>query len=71
MILQDYSFIELNSNISNEDEKVGYGYIDEVVYGVENLPREVLERYFDFEAYGRDLRLNGGCVVKDDIMVLN
>lgn len=71
MILQDYSFIELNSNISNEDEKVGYGYIDEVVCGVENLPREVLERYFDFEAYGRDLRLSGDCYVDGDIMVLN
>ena len=70
-ILQGYTFIDLDSSISNKDEKIGYGYIDEVMCGIDQLPREVLERYFDFEAYGRDLRLNGSCVVKDDIMVLN
>ena len=70
-ILQNYNFIELDSSISNEDEKIGYGYIDEVMCGIDQLPREVLERYFDFEAYGRDLRLSGDCYVDGDIMVLN
>ena len=70
-LLEDYSFVELDSSISNEDEKIGYGYIDEVVCGIDQLPREVLERYFDFEAYGRDLRLSGGCYVDGDIMILN
>ena len=70
-ILQGYTFIDLDSNIWNEDEKIGYGYIDEVMCGIDQLPREVLERYFDFEAYGRDLRLSGGCYVDGDIMVLN
>ena len=70
-LLEDYSFVELDSSISNEDEKIGYGYIDEVMCGIDQLPREVLERYFDFEAYGRDLRLSGDCYVEGDIMVLN
>ena len=70
-LLEDYSFVELDSSISNEDEKIGYGYIDEVMCGIDQLPREVLERYFDFEAYGRDLRLSGDCYVDGDIMVLN
>ena len=70
-LLQNYNFIELDSNIWNEDEKIGYGYIDEVMCGIDQLPREVLEIYFDFEAYGRDLRLSGGCYVDGDIMVLN
>ena len=70
-ILQGYTFIDLDSNIWNEDEKVGYGIVDDIYCGIENLPREVLERYFDFEAYGRDLRLSGDCYVDGDIMVLN
>ena len=70
-LLEDYSFVELDSSISNEDEKIGYGYIDEVMCGIDQLPREVLESYFDFEAYGRDLRLSGDCYVDGDIMVLN
>ena len=70
-LLQNYNFIKLDSNIWNEDEKIGYGYIDEVMCGIDQLPREVLERYFDFEAYGRDLRLSGDCYVEGDIMILN
>lgn len=69
-IVQNYTFIELDSSIWNEDEKVGYALVDEVNCGIENLPREVLERYFDFEAYGRDARLSGDCYVDGDIMVL-
>ena len=70
-ILQGYTFIELDSSIYNEDEKIGYGYIDEVMCGIEQLPREVLERYFDFEAYGRDLRLSGDCYIEGNTMILN
>ena len=39
--------------------------------GIDQLPREVLERYFDFEAYGRDLRLSGDCYVEGNTMILN
>ena len=69
--LQGYTFIDLDSSIYNEDEKIGYGYIDEVICGIDQLPREVLERYFDFEAYGRDLRLSGDCYVEGNTMILN
>ena len=70
-ILQGYTFIDLDSSIYNEDEKIGYGYIDEVICGIDQLPREVLERYFDFEAYGRDLRLSGDCYIEGNTMILN
>lgn len=70
-LLQNYNFIELDSNIWNEDEKVGYGIVDDIYCGIENLPREILEQYFDFESFGRDLRLSGDCYVDGDIMVLN
>ena len=70
-ILQGYTFIDLDSNIWNEDEKVGYGIVDDIYCGIENLPREILEQYFDFESFGRDLRLSGDCYVDGDIMILN
>jgi antirestriction protein len=39
----------------NQDENIGISYIDQIG-GVENLDRETLMRFFDFEAYGRELR---------------
>lgn len=47
---QDYSFIE-----ADDDTDLAYKYIDECYGGIENLDRETLERYFDFESFGRDL----------------
>lgn len=46
----DYFYIEASNDI-----ELGEKYIDEVYGGVENMPREELERYFDWEAFGRDL----------------
>lgn len=70
-LLENYSFIELEDSFTmSEEERVGYALVDEVNCGVENLPREVLERYFDFEAYGRDILLGGEGFVSDDILVL-
>lgn len=37
------------------DEDLACNYINEVYGGVEALDRETLERYFDFEGFGRDL----------------
>lgn len=45
----EYFYIEAN----NETE-LAENYID-ITGGLEFLPRETLERYFDFEAYGREL----------------
>lgn len=45
----EYFYVEAN----NETE-LAENYID-ITGGLEFLPREVLERYFDFEAYGREL----------------
>ena len=43
----------------NNNEDLGAGYIEEVYGGIEELPRETLEQYFDFEAFGRDLSFEG------------
>lgn len=45
----DYFYIE-----ANNDTELAENYIEETG-GIELLPREILERYFDFEAYGREL----------------
>ena len=47
----------------NNNEDLGAGYIEEVYGGIEELPRETLEQYFDFEAFGRDLGYEGFNVV--------
>lgn len=45
----DYFYIEGDSNTD-----LAYNYIDEIG-GIEALGRDTLERYFDYEAFGRDL----------------
>lgn len=45
----DYFYIEGDS-----DTDLAYNYTDEIG-GVENLDRDTLERYFDYDAFGRDL----------------
>lgn len=39
---------------AKDDEELGTNYITELG-GIEALPRETLEMYFNYEAYGRDL----------------
>lgn len=34
---------------------LAYTYIDEVYGGIENMDKDTLERYFDYEAFGREL----------------
>ena len=43
----------------NNNEGLGEGYIEEIYGGIEELPRETLEQYFDYEAFGRDLSFEG------------
>lgn len=45
----DYFYIE-----GDTDTDLAYNYIDEIG-GIEALDRDTLERYFDFDAFGRDL----------------
>lgn len=42
----------------NTDSDLGYYYVDEAYGGVENLDRDTLERYFDYESLGRDLDMD-------------
>ena len=66
---ENYSFVELDG-WGSEEEKVGYAYVDEIIGGPECLSKQVLERYFDYEAFGRDLLLSGEGHVSDGILVL-
>ena len=68
-IMQNYSFIELEPNM-NEEQEVGYAYVDEIYGGPEYLSKEILERYFDYEAFGRDILLGGEGFVSGNILVL-
>ena len=44
-----------DDDMLNQEENIGISYADQIG-GVENLDRATLERFFDFEAYGRELR---------------
>ena len=68
-IMQNHTFIELEPNM-NEEQEVGYAYVDEVCGGLECLSKEILERYFDYEAFGRDILLSGEGFVSGNILVL-
>ena len=68
-IIQNYGFIELEPTM-NEEQEVGYAYVDEVCGGLECLSKEILERYFDYEAFGRDVLLSGEGFVSGNILVL-
>lgn len=68
-IIQNYDFIELEPTM-NEEQEVGYAYVDEVCGGLECLSKEILERYFDYEAFGRDILLGGEGFVSGNILVL-
>lgn len=36
-----------------------YYWVDDVCGGVDNLDQDTIETYFDYDSYGRDIRLNG------------
>lgn len=46
----DFYYIQADT-----DKELAENYIDDVYGGVEHLDRETLERYFDFESFGREL----------------
>lgn len=51
----EYSFVE-----GETDTDLGTNFIYDILGGPEELGKENLERYFDYEAFGRDLRLGDG-----------
>ena len=55
-ILDDVMYVTTPDIWESEEEAVGYYYAKEC--GCLNIPEEI-ENYFDFEAYGRDIMLNG------------
>lgn len=68
-IMQNHTFVELEPNM-NEEQEVGYACVDEIYGGPEYLSKEILERYFDYEAFGRDILLSGEGFVSGNILVL-
>ncbi|KXT64429.1 antirestriction protein ArdA [Streptococcus gallolyticus] len=46
----------------NTNKELGEYWVDEI--GIQNIPRDQLEMYFDYEAYGRDINIesSGGFV---------
>ena len=48
----DYSLVEVS-----DDSELGYYLVDDVYGGVEKLSNDTIEMYFDYESFGRDIRL--------------
>lgn len=45
-------------------------YCLEEIGGIEELSREQLESYFDYEAYGRDIRISGNAIDCDGVYLM-
>lgn len=56
----DFNFEDYYLVAVSTDEEFGEYLINE--YGFDGYSREVLERYFDYEAFGRDVRLEGSAI---------
>lgn len=62
----DGDIIEIDdSNMSNMEEAIGYYFVD-AVGGVDQLDKETKEMYFDYDALGRDVRLEYYQAEEDD-----
>lgn len=48
--------VTYNAAGGGEVSDLAWYYIDEVVGGIDSLDRETLERYFNYESFGRDLK---------------
>ena len=51
----DYDVITYNAAGGTDDSDLAWYYIDELIGGIESLDRDTLERYFNYESFGRDL----------------
>ena len=51
----NYEVITYEAAGGDDDSDLAWYYIDTISDGVESLGRDVLERYFDYKGFGRDL----------------
>lgn len=73
-------FVEYNIDFNNcvfyngvsTDKELGETYVDEVFGGISNLDQQTLENHFDYDSYGRSVRIagNGGFSKKGFIEVV-
>lgn len=63
--------ITLNKNVTNTDIDFACSYIEQVFDDVINMDKETLVRYFDFESYGQDLKMNFNTDEDETIAVSN
>lgn len=68
----------LDNNVStieampySKDEDLGLYIVEEIYGGVENLSRETLENYFDYEGLGRDALINRDAFVESGKEILD
>ncbi|MDY5912602.1 MAG: antirestriction protein ArdA [Inconstantimicrobium porci] len=63
--------ITLNKNVTNSDVDFACSYIEQVYGDVNNMDKETLARYFDFESFGQDLKMNFNTDEEETIAVSN
>lgn len=64
--LYGFEYITLIPDI-NTDSELGEYWVNEI--GIQNIPRDQLEMYFDYEAYGHDINIdNEGGFVADGFL---
>jgi len=61
-----YTFIE-----GSTDRDLGTNYVYDLLGGPEELAKETLERHFDYESFGRDLRMGGFFEIDDGFLKIN
>jgi hypothetical protein len=47
---------------AKNDGDLGYYYVEEIYGGASELGKDTIERYFDYESFGRDIRLEGNFI---------
>lgn len=57
---EDISYVYLDTEtIMSNEENLAYSFIDSAYGDISYLDRNTLEKYFDFDGFGRDLRIEG------------
>lgn len=67
----DRLIITLDKNESNIDLNLAYSYIKKIYGDVINMDKDTLGRYFDFERFGEDLKMNFNIDADETIAVSN
>lgn len=69
----NYSYVSTDDygNFLSDNEKAGYAFVEQVCGNVSELSKETIENYFDYEAFGRDLLLDGGISDEDIVLFIN